>query len=104
MTSLFEEVPSKEEGEMDIIGGISVQFHKGEIDMPTKRFENLVVPMGLQIEKLNIIGGSGLYEMEPESHSFMDETRFSKLFYSVAKDLGSSLGKSKNSSTKKNRC
>ena len=102
MTSLFEEVTSSEEEDNYIIGGVSVQFQKGEIDMPTKRFENLVVPMGLQIEKINMTGGSGLYHADFEGNAWMDESRFSKLFYSVAKDLGSY--KSKNSSTtKKNR-
>jgi len=104
MTSLFEEIPSTEEiGENDIIGGVSVQFHKEETDMPNKRFENLVVPMGLQIDKINMIGGTGLYDIEFEGHTFMDERSFSKLFYSVAKDLGSYAGKSRSSSTKKNR-
>jgi hypothetical protein len=101
MTSLFEEFLSKEEEETNIIGGVSLRIDKRGTDMPTKRFENLVVPMGLQIEKLNMIGGIGVYGFDPEGHAFMDEGRFSKLFYSVAKDLGS--GKSRKSSTKKNR-
>lgn len=102
MTSLFEEIPSKEElGENDIVGGVSVRFDKDEVDIPRKRFENLVVPIGLQLSNMNIVGGSGLYDIDTEGHTLMDESRFSKLFYSVAKDLGSY--KSRNSSTKKNR-
>jgi putative NADH-flavin reductase len=103
MTSLFEEIPSEELGENDIVGGVSVRFDKDEIDIPRKRFENLVVPIGLQLSNMNIVGGSGLYYLDPESHTLMDESRFSKLFYSVAKDLGVSLEKSRRSITKKNR-
>lgn len=103
MTSLFEEIPSKEVGENDIIGGVSLQFGKDGIDMPKKRFENLVVPIGLQFSKMNTIGGNGLYETDTENHVFMEESKFSKLFYSVAKDLGSYTGKLKNTCTKKNR-
>lgn len=106
MTSLFENIPSEDPNmeENIIIGGVSIMFDKEETDMPIKRFENLVVPMGLQLSKINIVGGSGFYDsMDEEEHTFMDEKQFSKLFYSVAKDLGSYGGKSRKSVTKKKR-
>jgi hypothetical protein len=106
MTSLFENIPSEDPNveENTIIGGVSVAFDKEGPDMPLKRFENLVVPMGLQLSNINIVGGSGLYDsLDEEEHTFMDEKQFSKLFYSVAKDLGSYGGKSRKFVTKKNR-
>ena len=108
MTSLFEEITSKEgeqgeQGENHIIGGVSVIFDKDGIDMPKKRFENLVVPIGLQYSNMNIIGGSGLEYIHTGGHTLIDESQFSNLFYFVAKDLGISLGKTRTSNTKKNR-
>ena len=81
-------------------GGISARFQKESVDEPIKRFENLVVPIGLyNIKKEEEIER----ESDSDDHSFIDEKRFSQLFYSVAKDLGSSRTKPKNSVTKKNR-
>jgi hypothetical protein len=102
MSVVFENIENNENGleeEIKIIGGVSIQFEKESADEPRKRFENLVVPVGLQ--SYSYISGGGDYDIQ--EHSFMDERQFSKLFYSVAKDLGSSMGKSRTSITKKNR-
>jgi len=87
-----------------IIGGIQVHFQKEFVDEPTKRFENLVVPIGLYNIKINDTNDHEVMEDDnAEEHSFMDEKQFSKLFYSISKDLGSSKTKPKMSITKKNR-
>ena len=86
-----------------VVGGASIQFDKDAVDMPVKRFENLVIPFGLQFTNINMIGGGTAYDELSYSDGFMDESMFSKLFYSVAKDLESNGGKSKKSITKKNR-
>jgi hypothetical protein len=83
-----------------IVGGISARFQKESVDEPTKRFENLVVPIGLQYIKIEEVNEC---DDHPEDHSFIDEKQYSTLFYSLAKDLGSSRTKSKSSVTKKNR-
>ena len=95
------DVNANNTNETIIVGGASIQFDKNDVDMPIKRFENLVVPLGLQFSNIN--GGGAVYETGSEIAGFMDESRFSKLFYSVAKDLGSNAGKSRTSVTKKNR-
>lgn len=102
MSFVFEETENNniiEKLDVKIVGGVSIHFDQSSIDEPKKRFENLVVPVGLQLDMYN--SGGGYYDMN--DHSFMDENQFSKLFYSVAKDLGSSIGKSRTSITKKNR-
>lgn len=102
MSFVFEEIENNnviEESDIKFIGGVSIHFNKESVDEPQKRFENLVVPIGLHISTYN--SGGGDYNMD--DHSFMDENRFSKLFYSVAKDLGGSVGKSRTTITKKNR-
>jgi len=86
--------------ETNIVGGISVRFQKESVDEPTKRFENLVVPIGLHYIKIEEVNER---DDHPEDHSFIDEKQYSTLFYSLAKDLGSSRTKPKLSVTKKNR-
>jgi hypothetical protein len=86
-----------------LIGGAPLQFDKDAADMPIKRFENLVVPLGLHIYNYNMVGGSVAYDMGSEENGIINEAMFSKLFYSVARDLGSYSGKSRTSITKKNR-
>jgi hypothetical protein len=102
MSFVFEEIENNNVIEEDgkFVGGVSIHFNKESVDEPKKRFENLVVPIGLHIGTYN--SGGGDYDIH--DHSFMDETRFSKLFYSVAKDLGGSVRKSRTTTiTKKNR-
>ena len=89
-----------DDNDTTIIGGISARFQKESDDEPTKRFENLVVPIGLHYIKIEEVNER---DENPEHHSFIDEKQYSKLFYSLAKDLGSSRTKPKSSGTKKNR-
>lgn len=89
-----------DDNDTTIIGGISARFQKESDDEPTKRFENLVVPIGLHYIKIEEVNER---DENPEDHSFIDEKQYSKLFYSLAKDLGSSRTKPKSSVTKKNR-
>lgn len=103
MTSLykFENIKIEDAGfdnEPIIIGGTSISFKNESSDMPHAKFENLIIPIGLQYSNNPISGGNN-YDENDDDHTFMDESRFSKLFYSVAKDLGSS----RKSITKKNR-
>lgn len=105
MNLTFEEfdkniLTNAEKQEPIIIGGISARFQKESDDEPTKRFENLVVPIGLHYIKIEEVNER---DENPEDHSFIDEKQYSKLFYSLAKDLGSSRTKPKSSVTKKNR-
>jgi hypothetical protein len=98
MTSLykFENITDDEQEEGVVVGGAIVQINKKEPDMPIKRFENLVVPIGLVKYSINETngGGSSLAE-EVIDDAVINESRFSKLFYSVAQDLGSSRKKTK---------
>ena len=87
-----------------IIGGTSVSSmlkkNKNILDVEGAlftRFNNLVVPIGLQLYPIGIDDDKEYIHENMDEHA-IDSKRFDQLFYSVGKDLGIS-----NSRTYKNR-
>jgi len=87
-----------------VIGGTSVSSmlkkNKNILDVEGAlftRFNNLVVPIGLQLYPIGIDDDKEYIHENMDEHA-IDSKRFDQLFYSVGKDLGIS-----NSRTYKNR-
>jgi hypothetical protein len=100
-----ENSPGEETEEPDEVGGISVSklWHTMHPTESFERFNDLSVPFGIQ-RFIYVDEGSRGDNDDDDEHSFMDETAYSKMFYHVAKDLGS--GSKKNGTkrrTKKKR-
>ena len=80
----------EETEEPDEVGGISVSklWHTMHPTESFERFNDLSVPFGIQ-RFIYVDEGSRGDNDDDDEHSFMDETAYSKMFYHVAKDLGS---------------
>jgi hypothetical protein len=88
-----------------IVGGISVpkylQSCKVTTDNHYKRFQNLVIPVGLTVNTIAVESHLDNDKTDSENYAVVNNEMFETLFYSVGKDLGSSRPKMNANKTKK---
>jgi hypothetical protein len=109
--NIFETITSDEETGETIIGGISApaylrQLNREDDDSQYKRFENLVVPFGLQSviplsnESAEVHMGGSVSAEEESEFSMMSTNDYERMFRLIAKDLGNSRSTSFNKTKK----
>lgn len=110
--NIFENVTDNNEIDEIVIGGISAaeylrKSNKDNDGMQYKRFENLVVPFGLQfssqVQTNKYNGGELFMDDENDVTTMMSINDYDRMFGLISKDLGSTRSTIYNKTKKKTR-